>query len=312
MFLHGCATNQAVRLNPVNRDSVKALTSGSVRLTCYPGCAGSWGWESRNLRLLHDKSLWEELASDVVRINFPAEQTYYYLGRASEGLGKNQAAIAYYRLSLSDKHKCEAALNNCDGFALPNETLSRLDRLLQITAAGATVEDAKDVLAPQNKTIFTQATDINLKPLTPERALALQYSAKHKVEYDEFKKVTKISGSTLKNDGTSVLLRAWKLNTGQIDFQLYVEDYYTGQWRFYDEAWDSDGKQLKLTLIRRDVDSCSKYGCRHVEHVGVNLTREYLMTMVSKGMRFKLSGKAGEVIVAVPGPYIAAFLDDVM
>jgi hypothetical protein len=98
------------------------------------------------------------------------------------------------------------------------------------------------------------------------------------VQRDDFRKITNYKGpNASSNTLDQVFIRAWKTDaTGSIAYQIYVMDYYDGDWRFYDSAHDSNGNSLNTTLISRDVDSCGRFGCSHREHLGLNVTREYL------------------------------------
>ena len=127
---------------------------------------------------------------------------------------------------------------------------------------------------------------------------------------DDFKKVTNYKGpNASQNFFDEVFIRAWKTDaTGIITYQIYVVDYYNGDWRFYNSAHDSNGNSLNTTQISRHVGSCNRYGCSHEEHLGLNVTREYLEKNQYSGIRFKVSGKAGEEIFFMPGGYINAFL----
>lgn len=131
-----------------------------------------------------------------------------------------------------------------------------------------------------------------------------------KVERDDFKKLTNFQGPNASgNILDNVLLRAWKFDrTGTTSYQIYVADYYTREWRFYDSAYDSRGTRLDATLISRDVSSCSRYGCGFQEHIGINVSRQYLEENKATGIRFKISGKAGEEIFYIPSAYVKAFL----
>ncbi|WP_162860593.1 hypothetical protein [Pseudothauera hydrothermalis] len=130
------------------------------------------------------------------------------------------------------------------------------------------------------------------------------------VQRDDFKKVTKYEGpNAADNVFDKLFIRAWKIDgTEDVGYQIYVMDYYNGDWRFYNSAYDSNGNSLKTTLISRDVGSCNRYGCSHYEHVGLNVSREYLAKNQDSSIRFKISGKAGEEVFFIPGAYIKAFL----
>lgn len=136
-----------------------------------------------------------------------------------------------------------------------------------------------------------------------------QVSSRIQVQRDDFKKVTNFTGpSCAPNILDSVFLRARKTDNGATSYQIYVRNYYSGEWRFYSSAYDSNGNRLDTIVISRDVSSCSQYGCSHEEHLGLNITRDYLEKNQTDGIRFKVSGKAGEAIFAIPGGYVQAFL----
>lgn len=135
-------------------------------------------------------------------------------------------------------------------------------------------------------------------------------SAAISVQRDDFKKITNYKGPNASSDILDlVFLRAWKTDaTGSVTYQIYVMDHYYTDWRFYSSAYDSNGNSLDTTLISRNVGSCSQYGCSHDEHLGLNVSQAYLENNQDNGIRFKVSGKAGEEIFFIPGGYIKAFL----
>ena len=144
------------------------------------------------------------------------------------------------------------------------------------------------------------APDVN--PSDPQ-AVARAISIKR----DEFKKVTNYTGPDAANFPDSVFIRAWKPDNGRISYQIYVRDQYEGDWRYYDSAHDANGNRLVTTLIDREVLTCHR-GCTLWEHLGINVSREYLEKQQHQGIRFKISGKAGEEIFFIPPAYIKAFL----
>jgi hypothetical protein len=130
-------------------------------------------------------------------------------------------------------------------------------------------------------------------------------------QHDDFKKQTNYRGPNvspgLKDD---VFIRAWKADsTGSISYQIYVKHQYDGKWRFYNSADDSNGNSLDTTLISRDVGLCYQYlGCELIEHLGFNVTRNYLEANQASGVSFKVSGKAGQHVFFIPSSYVKAFL----
>lgn len=151
------------------------------------------------------------------------------------------------------------------------------------------------------------------------------------VRRDEFEKLTEYIGPNAVPYSLAqwfwpdkVLIRAWKgdaleaLKVALKDdpdakdlkstiYQIYVEDSFVGDWRFYNSAYDANGNRLNTTLISRDV-GCRGSSCQYVEQLGLEITREYLEKNKETGIRFKISGKFGENIFFIPSGYIKAFL----
>ena len=105
-----------------------ALESGEIRLTCGGSCAGSYGACRKLLRARYDRQQWKDLALEVARIGYRINQSYFYLGRAAEGLGHVEAARTYYELALANPMKCSQSevFGTRDGLVFPDDALSRL------------------------------------------------------------------------------------------------------------------------------------------------------------------------------------------
>lgn len=106
-----------------------AVQQGDARLTCGGGCSGAWGAARRKAKNLYEHELWKDLAVHVANVGFSGNLTYFYLGRATEGMGNTDAAKTYYRLALANQYKCDAFINNCDGLNVPSEARAALARL---------------------------------------------------------------------------------------------------------------------------------------------------------------------------------------
>lgn len=130
------------------------------------------------------------------------------------------------------------------------------------------------------------------------------------VQRDDINKITNFKGPNSSSGILdTVLLRAWKSDEGgEFSYQIYVIDYYHGDWRFYDTASDSNGNNLVIKLNSRDVSSCDYFTCAHQEHLGINVSREYLEKNQGNGIVFKVSGKGGEETFIIPSAYVKAFL----
>lgn len=93
--LAACAPVQT--MSPEFRaQTLNGLRSGTINLDCGASCA--WGWvnERERMRAFDAAGDWESLALRVAQVGYQKDLAYYYLGRAAEGLGYREAALAYY------------------------------------------------------------------------------------------------------------------------------------------------------------------------------------------------------------------------
>lgn len=128
---------------------------------------------------------------------------------------------------------------------------------------------------------------------------------------DEFRKITQYrSSDVMGRSSDSLFIRAWRGDAQPVTYQIYVADYYSGDWRFYTSAYDLDGHRYDTTQIGRDVGYCSRYGgCSKTETMGLNVTRAYLEQFRNRDLTFKLIGKAGEQIFTLPAAFTRKFLE---
>lgn len=148
-----------------------------------------------------------------------------------------------------------------------------------------------------------------VQPVVP-----VNFNADVRVERDDYKKVTNFRAiNAAANRFETLMLRAWRHDGGELIYQIYVTDYYsTGSWRFYEEAHDRSGHRFDVTLIGREVGSCSAYsGCSHFETVGLNIERAYLERHQESGIDFRVSGRAGTADFFLPPEYVQSFLRQV-
>ena len=127
------------------------LKSGTVRLQCESACTLRWNSRSRHLKALHDNKLWTDLANEVRDIDYVSDLSYYYLGRAAEGLGHAEAAATYYKLALTYLYRCDGWISGCDGFDFPRDIRVRLSGLTAVKSASQstpTIEPIKIAVAP--------------------------------------------------------------------------------------------------------------------------------------------------------------------
>lgn len=92
--------------------------------------------------------------------------------------------------------------------------------------------------------------------------------------------------------------------TGAATFQVYQMINYDGDWRFYQTVnyeTPTGPKQDMLTIISRDVGSCSRYGCSHTEHFAWSVDESLLRTIAemyspgaSMAWKYKYGARAAE------------------
>lgn len=129
---------------------------GRIVQDCGAACLPSWiGSDSNVAKAAYDKGDWRMLAETVILSGYRTDQTYFYLGRAAEGLGHAQAAIRYYQLSLTlhrgsdQRFHCSSSKSEiCDGLAVEALTVQRLASL-QAARRPASQQRARPGTAPQ-------------------------------------------------------------------------------------------------------------------------------------------------------------------
>lgn len=138
------------------------------------------------------------------------------------------------------------------------------------------------------------------------------------IENDEFTREKKYFGPNIviheelgqAQFGTvDLLIRAWKTKQSTTpELQIYVHSL-SGDWQHFYGAYDSNGEKLDFLLISKEVGEClgGTGVCTH-EHIGINVTQEYLRKHIATGLRFKVIGKNGDEIYTINGPYIQGFL----
>ncbi|MFZ5756939.1 MAG: hypothetical protein ACOY3X_08560 [Pseudomonadota bacterium] len=95
--------------------------------------------------------------------------------------------------------------------------------------------------------------------------------------------------------------------TGSVKHQLYIQVNYTGSWRYYQVVSFKNGHQEALSVIGRDVSSCTGIGCMYTETLGVDVTEEQLLSG-GNSFEVRISSKSGhENIVALPENYVTGY-----
>ncbi|HEY1266445.1 MAG TPA: hypothetical protein VGH16_04255 [Candidatus Binatia bacterium] len=98
--------------------------NGEARLACDIHCAVTWALYRDRAKALYNTRAWNDLATNVLRIGYADDLSYFYLGKAAEGLGHYRAAEHYYRLSRAASLKCAEIYGDCYGFVFPRDARS--------------------------------------------------------------------------------------------------------------------------------------------------------------------------------------------
>lgn len=98
--------------------------NGEARLPCDIHCAVTWALYRDRAKALYNTRAWNELATNVLRIGYADDLSYFYLGKAAEGLGHYRAAENYYRLSRAAPLRCADIYGDCYGFVFPRDARS--------------------------------------------------------------------------------------------------------------------------------------------------------------------------------------------
>lgn len=100
LLLSGCVPRHAVVTPELRTQMMADLKAGKPNLTCEIECAFSWMDNFQRMITLHNASQWEALAELVMQVGHGKDLSYYFLGKAAEGLGYYDAAAQYYQISL--------------------------------------------------------------------------------------------------------------------------------------------------------------------------------------------------------------------
>ena len=106
--------------------AMDSFRRGEIRLTSFVATAPRWGLNRARLKALHDAERWQELALRIVILNHGEDLSWYYLGRAAEGMGYRDAARIYYRRAQTAAFKCIGLFDNCDGIHVLGLSIQRL------------------------------------------------------------------------------------------------------------------------------------------------------------------------------------------
>lgn len=112
---------------------LQRLKAGDPIPECNYACRDAWNLNRPTALILNETRHWSELALLVTQIGYVNDLTYYYLGRAAEGLGYRDAAKTYYqiseRLTVSGRACSAEGSNFCNGEVFPAAAQTQLVEL---------------------------------------------------------------------------------------------------------------------------------------------------------------------------------------
>jgi hypothetical protein len=139
-----------------DHEALEQLRTGKVALDCGAPCASKWQATLPELQAHYNAGEWRDLALTVIRINYPQDLAYFYLGRAAEGLGARSSALTYYGTARSlatgteNNAKCAASQAGCNGLSLLTETLTRMQIVEEVRRGSRRTSHAVGQPAPDS------------------------------------------------------------------------------------------------------------------------------------------------------------------
>lgn len=120
-------------LFPASDDGLKKqlhndLIAGNAHFYCSDSCQATWQEARPGINRLHNTGQWRELAFEVQKIGYSNDLSWYYLGRAAEGLSAPEAAKSYFKTSI-EKTTSGQHCNACNGLTFPQESSQQLSSI---------------------------------------------------------------------------------------------------------------------------------------------------------------------------------------
>jgi len=104
--------------------------NGQADMSCGLGCSMEYGSARGSLKVYYESKDWTDLSNKLLSVGYGSDQSWFYLGRAAEGMGYAQAAKIYFLKSLDTKYTCKNFLSDvCDGIDVPLLAQSELDNV---------------------------------------------------------------------------------------------------------------------------------------------------------------------------------------
>jgi hypothetical protein len=157
-------------LEPLPNESTKSkFEKGDIRLTCGLDCSKAWADEKSTWKSFDENKFWEKLVNSVIKVNFISNQSYYFLGRASEGLGHFETARIYYNLSLTSERnfECASTSTGCNNVIFPDIIRKAIENLSHQTSDSKNTSTDKLIIDNLDE-VENKCKELGFKPKSPK------------------------------------------------------------------------------------------------------------------------------------------------
>lgn len=118
MLCFSCGMQHKTVSPEIRSQMLDDLREGRLTLRCKIDCDFTWLQNYPSMAKMHNTGMWEDLAILVMQIGLENGPSYFFLGKAADGLGYYESAVKYYNYSLA-MYRDPNALNHCKGTDRP-------------------------------------------------------------------------------------------------------------------------------------------------------------------------------------------------
>tara|TARA_A100001391_G_scaffold178908_2_gene143619 strand:+ start:358 stop:948 length:591 start_codon:yes stop_codon:yes gene_type:complete len=105
----------------------------------------------------------------------------------------------------------------------------------------------------------------------------------------------------------TTLLRSFSSGSEWNSHQIYVSYGYRGDWRYFNTA-GMGGEPISVTVIDRDVVSCSSYGCSFRETFAADINDRQLLSGVENGLTIEFYSRSGQSLpITLSSAYVRGY-----
>ena len=104
---------------------------GESVLECRFECVFAYGSNRGGWEAMREKKSWRDLAVSVLKVGYQSDLSYFLLGEAASGLGRRDAAHAYYTRAITaekEGYGCGGFPDSCEGIDVKRLSLEALRR----------------------------------------------------------------------------------------------------------------------------------------------------------------------------------------